>query len=218
MVALTLTEVYAKLLSHHGPQEWWPAESRFEVIVGAVLVQSTAWRNAERAIANLIDAEAMSPSAIRELDVAELESLIRPSGFFRIKARRLRALCVWLGERFGDDLKLMDRRPTSELRNGLLSVNGVGAETADDILLYALDRPQFVVDAFTRRVFHRLGLCQEDSDYHALQRLFHNGLPRDPHLFNEYHALIVRHGNTICMRTPACGGCPLLFGCPRVGV
>ena len=197
---------------------WWPAKSAFEVMVGAVLVQSTAWANVERALANLEAADALSPRRIRDMPTDELETLVRPSGFFRVKAKRLKALCSYLGERFGDDLDAMAERPTECLRRELTAVNGVGAETADDILLYALGRPVFVVDAFTRRVFHRLGWSRADSGYDELQALFHDRLPRHAPTYNEYHALIVRHGNASCRRKPACSACPLSSGCPRIGV
>ena len=207
---------YERLLEHYGPQEWWPADSPFEVMVGAVLVQSTAWRNVEHAISNLKASDSMSPAAIRDMNVNTLEQLVRPSGFFRVKARRLKSFCEYLGERYSDSIGQMDERPTQELRLELLDVYGIGEETADDILLYALKRPVFVVDAFTRRVFHRLGWCQEDASYSEIQRIFHDHLPRDAALFNEYHALIVRHGNTTCRKSPDCASCPLLSDCPRV--
>jgi len=187
-------------------------------MVGAVLVQSTAWRNVEHAIGNLKESDVLSPAAIRELTLERLESLIRPSGFYRVKARRLTALCEYLGERYSDSIEAMRERPTVELRRELLAVYGIGEETADDILLYALDRPVFVVDAFTRRICHRLGLCQQDSSYGDLQQMFHDHLPKDAELFNEYHALIVRHGNTTCRKRPDCADCPLLSDCPRIGL
>ena len=186
--------------------------------MGAVLVQSTAWRNVEHAINNLKASDTLTPAAIRSMSIDRLEELIRPSGFFRVKARRLRAFCEFLGDQYGDSVKLMAERPTHDLRPELLAVYGIGEETADDVLLYALDRPIFVIDAFTRRIFHRLGWCEPDSSYGDLQAMFHERLPRDSELFNEYHALIVRHGNTTCKRRPACAECPLLPGCPRIGL
>lgn len=212
--ALSLSEVCGRLFAEYGAQGWWPADSPFEVMVGAVLVQSTAWANVERAIANLRDAAALSPSAIRELDGAELEALIKPSGFYRVKARRLRALCDFVGARFADDLDAMRRAPADSLRREILAVNGVGEETADDILLYALGVPVFVIDAYTRRVFGRLGTLDPNARYADLQRIFHAALPRDDALFNEYHALIVRHAVERCRkRAPLCAGCPLADGC-----
>ena len=186
--------------------------------MGAILVQSTAWRNVERAIANLKAAESLSPHAIRDMSLHSLEELIRPSGFYRVKARRLRALCEFLGELYADSIDIMNERPTRDLRRELLTVNGVGEETADDILLYALDRPVFVIDAFTRRVFHRLGWCEPDAGYSRLQTMFHKQLPKDVRMYGEYHALIVRHGNTTCRKRPDCASCPLLLDCPRIGL
>ncbi len=217
-MALLLSDIYERLLEHYGPQHWWPADSPFEVMVGAVLVQSTAWRNVEHAIGNLKAAGSMSPAAIRDMSHESLEQLVRPSGFYRVKARRLRSLCEYLGESYLDSIEAMSDRPTGELRRELLNVYGVGEETADDILLYAFNRPVFVVDAFTRRIFHRLGRCSQDSSYGDLQQMFHDNLPGDAALFNEYHALIVRHGNTTCRKRPDCDNCPLLPDCPRVGL
>ena len=186
--------------------------------MGAILVQSTAWRNVEQAIANLKAAESLSPLAIRDLSLHSLEGLIRPSGFYRVKAGRLRALCKFLGELYADSVDRMDELPTRDLRRELLTVNGVGEETADDILLYALDRPVFVIDAFTRRVFHRLGWCEPDASYSRLQTMFHKRLPKDVQMYGEYHALIVRHANTTCRKRPDCASCPLLPDCPRIGL
>ena len=214
----SLTETYERLLDHYGPQNWWPADSAFEVLVGAILVQSTAWRNVEHAIANLRDADSLHPAAIRSMSIQELEGLIRPSGFYRVKAKRLRALCEFLGDEYADSVQLMEERPTHDLRRELLNVYGVGEETADDILLYALGRPVFVVDAFTHRIFHRLGWCEFDAKYGHLQTMFHDRLPGEAALYNEYHALIVRHGNTTCKKRPDCNRCPLLSSCPRIGL
>ena len=212
--SISPAEVYDRLLARYGAQGWWPADSQFEVMVGAVLTQATAWTNVEKAIANLRRAEALSPRAVREMDAAELEALIKPSGFFRVKARRLRALCDFIGARFSDDLEAMAREPAESLRREILEVDGVGDETADDILLYALGFPIFVVDAYTRRVFHRLGASAERARYADLQRMFHAALPRDAALFNEYHALIVRHAVSRCRkRNPLCEGCPLSDVC-----
>ena len=215
---LSLTDIYDRLLNHYGSQHWWPAGSAFEVMVGAVLVQSTAWRNVEHAITNLKAAGSLSAHAIRDMSLQRLEELIRPSGFYRVKARRLRALCDYLGEHYSDRVSLMAKAPTHQLRRELMSVYGIGEETADDILLYALGRPVFVIDAYTRRVFHRLGWCDPDSIYGELQGMFHKNLAEDTDVYNEYHALIVRHGNTTCRKRPDCTQCPLLSDCPRVGL
>ena len=217
-LTLPLADIYDRLLNHYGPQRWWPAESAFEVMVGAILVQSTAWRNAEHAIANLKTTESLSPVAIRDMSLHMLERLVRPSGFYRVKAGRLRALCEFLGDRYADSMDLMEERTTHDLRLELLAVNGIGQETADDILLYALNRPVFVIDAFTRRVFHRLGWCEPHDTYNHLQTMFHKWLPKDVQMYNEYHALIVRHANTTCIKRPDCAHCPLLPDCPRIGL
>ena len=216
--SLPILEIYKGLLEHYGPQRWWPADSPFEVMAGAVLVQSTSWRNVEHAIANLKASDSLSPDAIRDMGPETLEQLIRPSGFYRVKARRLRSLCEYLSERYADSIEAMNERPAGVLRRELLTVHGIGEETADDILLYAFNRPTFVVDAFTRRIFHRMGWCQLNSSYEDLQRVFHDHLPKDAALYNEYHALIVRHGNSTCRKMPNCDNCPLLSDCPRVGL
>lgn len=218
MTSLSLISIFDRLLRHHGPQHWWPADSSFEVMVGAILVQSTAWTNAEQAINNLKSMGVLSPSAIRDMDITELEAIVRPSGFYRAKSRKLVALCRFLGERYHDDIAAMAGQSTDSLRNELLTVYGIGDETADDILLYALGRPVFVVDAFTRRVFSRLGLCDQKTSHRTLQDMFHEEVEADAGLYGEYHALIVRHGNTICKRRPACLRCPLSSDCPRIGV
>ena len=215
----TLTEVYRRLLKQHGPQHWWPADLPFEVMVGAVLVQSTAWTNAVRAIDNLKSAHALSPAVVRRLAIAELEELVRPSGFFRGKARRLKALCEYLGEKHADNIDAMAAMPTQLLREELLGIYGIGPETADDILLYALGHPVFVVDSYTRRVFHRLGMTDAQIGYHELQTMFHEHLhPPDVLLYNEYHALIVRHATSICKPRPRCSNCSMESLCPRLGL
>ena len=215
---LSLTDVYHLLRGHHGPQKWWPADTPFEVMVGAILVQRTTWANTRRAIENLKLADTLSPGAIRDTQEEELQKLIRPSGFFRSKARKLRALCEFLGERYGDSLEAMSERPDGELREELLSIYGVGDETADDIMLYAFGRPLFVVDAYTRRIFGRLGLVDPKLKYADIQSVFQDGIPRDIALYNEYHGLIVVHGNSICKTRPVCSECPLDTACPKVGV
>ena len=210
--------MYHRLWERHGPQKWWPADTPFEVMVGAILVQRTTWTNTSRAIENLKLADRLSPLAIRETGDEELQEIIRPAGFFRTKARKLGALCGFLGEHYGDSLEAMSERPDEELRDELLSIYGVGDETADDIMLYAFGRPVFVVDAYTRRIFGRLGLVDPNLKYTALQSVFHAGIPRDVALYNEYHALIVVHGKDICKTRPVCSECPLDSVCPKIGV
>ena len=208
--------VYDRLYKQHGPQHWWPGDSPFEIMVGAVLTQNTAWTNVERAIDNLKAAHALEAAAILHLPDAELGELLRPSGYFNVKAQRLKSFCRWFLEAGG--YKALQAWPTDRLRQGLLSVKGVGPETADDMLLYAFDRPVFVVDAYTRRLFSRLGLVSPAIGYETLRAAFELALPAKVALFNEYHALIVAHGKDICRPKPRCGDCGLLRRCPSGAV
>lgn len=209
---MTLRELYDRLLQTYGPQHWWPADSNFEMIVGAFLVQSTAWTNAEQAIARLRETGRLSPVGIQETAEADLAELIRPSGFFRQKARRLKRFVAHLMERHGGCLNAFLNQEPFELRHELLGLHGIGPETADSILLYAARKPIFVVDAYTRRLFDRLGILRAPS-YDEVQRSAHAVLPRDVALFNEFHALIVRHSIVHCRASPRCRGCPLIQGC-----
>lgn len=204
-------DVYVRLLSAHGLQGWWPGDSPFEVMVGAVLTQNTAWTNVERAIANLKENNALTAEAIVATHPKHLASWLRPSGYFNVKAKRLRALCRWVLAQGG--VEALALWPTDRLRAGLLSVNGVGAETADDILLYAFDRPVFVIDAYTRRLFGRLGLVAGTEDYESLRKTFERALPADTTLYNEYHALIVVHAKDVCRKKPQCAACVLGADC-----
>jgi endonuclease III related protein len=208
---ITISEVYRLLYAANARQHWWPGDSRFEIMVGAVLTQNTAWTNVERAIANLKKAKALTPEAIVKAHPKRRASWLKPSGYFNIKAKRLRAMCRWLIEQGG--VKKIARLPTDELRHALLAVHGVGPETADDILLYAFHRPVFVIDAYTRRIFARLGLIKGDEGYESLRQLFEHTLGPDVPLFNEYHALIVRHGKDICRKRPLCNECCLAVHC-----
>lgn len=211
-----LETVFYRMLDVYGPQHWWPGETPFEVMVGAVLTQNTAWTNVEKAISNLRQADCLSPERIVAADDETLAEMLRPSGYFNIKATRLKNYCRWYLEHDGfDALSLLDTRA---LRHDLLSVNGVGPETADDILLYAFERAVFVVDAYTKRVFSRLGYLDGDLTYHQVQAFFHLHLDSDESMFNEYHALIVRHCKDYCKVKPLCDGCPLNGECKRVGV
>lgn len=207
--------VYRRLYRHYGPQHWWPGDSAFEIMVGAVLTQNTAWVNVERAIANLKAAGALSPQAIHATPARRLAAWLRPSGYFNVKARRLRALCAWLLQAGG--VSRLRRMATPPLRAALLAVHGVGPETADDILLYGFDRPVFVIDAYTRRLFRRLGLVQGRESYETLRARFEQALAPDPGLYNEYHALIVRHAKQVCRTRPRCGACCLADRCPARG-
>jgi endonuclease-3 related protein len=208
---------YRLLLERHGPQHWWPGETPFEVMVGAVLTQNTAWGNVEKAIAGLKRAGALSCRAILDLSDAALAELIRPAGYFNVKARRLKALCGFLMERGVAEApeRLAAQATPAELRRSLLGVHGIGEETADSILLYALNLPRFVVDAYTRRAFGRLGLLDGGESYAEIQRLFETELPADIGLYNEYHALIVRLGKEHCRPKPRCTDCPLNTICPN---
>ena len=209
-----LPEIYDRMLRHYGPQHWWPADTSFEMMVGAVLTQAAAWSGVRRAISNLKAVDAMSPEAIRRMDTEVLANLVYPSVYHNSKARKLKALSDYLGTRFGDDVDAMLDEETEGLRNELLGVYGIGEETADDILLYAVRKPVFVIDAYTKRVFSRLGLVPEKESYAGYSAMFSGSLPADPDMFGEYHALIVRHAKETCRRRPLCGACCLLTICP----
>jgi endonuclease III related protein len=214
----TLSQIYDQLLAAYGPQHWWPGQSPFEVLVGAVLVQNTAWQNVKRAIDALRRDDLMEPRALYDLSLEELEEKIRPAGYFRVKARRLRNLLAFLMDRYDGSLDAMFRTSVSELREQLLGINGIGPETADSILLYAGGLPTFVVDAYTCRVFARHGWISFDADYHQIKDHFESSLPLDAAMFNEYHALLVRLGKERCRKTsPKCEGCPLADWLPRGG-
>jgi endonuclease-3 related protein len=206
--------IYRRMLGRYGPQHWWPAETPFEVMVGAVLTQNTAWGNVERAITNLKRAGLLDARAIRDCPRTALARHLRPSGYFNVKARRLTDFCDWYLRR--DGFEGLDELSTVALRDALLSVRGIGPETADDVLLYAFGRPVFVIDAYTRRIFSRLGMVSGDEPYERLRGWFEDALPPDPTIYNEYHALIVRHGKDVCRTRPACGRCVLKSICPGV--
>lgn len=210
--APTFAEVYRRLYDCNGKQHWWPAESPFEVMVGAVLTQNAAWANVERAIDNLKESGTLTAAAIVQTHPRRLASRLRPSGYFNIKAKRLRALCRWLLD--AGDVEAVAEWSTESLRKALLGINGVGPETADDILLYAFHRPVFVIDAYTRRIFHRLGLITGMEDYETLRCIFETSLQSEVGLFNEYHALIVLHGKDVCRKRPLCNLCCLREACP----
>lgn len=206
--ATALKEIYDRLLTHFGPQHWWPGDSPFEIMAGAVLTQNTNWSNVAKAIAKLKAAGKLDPAELAALPTAELAELIRPAGYHNLKAARLKNLLALIEEQGGIEKLLA--LPTQMLRELLLSVKGIGPETADSIVLYAAGRPVFVVDAYTHRIFSRHGLISEDSDYFQLQELFMRHLEEDAALFNEYHALIVRVGKEFCRKSaPRCKACPL---------
>ncbi len=203
-----LLEIYGRLYGHFGPRHWWPADTPFEVIVGAILTQNASWKNAEKAIANLKRENMLSPKALDRIRERRLASIIRPSGFYNVKSKRLKNFVGFLFSRYNSTKEMLSR-PSGALRKELLEVKGLGPETVDSILLYAAGKPVFVVDAYTKRIFSRHGLIDEDIGYEGLQRLFTDNLPRRVRLFNEYHALIVETGKDFCRRKPLCGKCPL---------
>lgn len=211
---IDLLAIFRSLENRFGAQRWWPAETPFEVIIGAILTQNTAWTNVEKAITNLKAADLLAPAALCRLAPAELEQLIRPAGFFRQKAGRLRQVTTILVEHYGGDVERLCAGPLDEARHRLLALSGVGPETADSILLYAAHRPSFVVDAYTRRIFTRLGLLDGTEGYEVIRTRFMKELPPDVPLFNEYHALIVTLAKVHCRkRQPLCPSCPLVADC-----
>jgi endonuclease-3 related protein len=198
---------YDDLYARFGPQDWWPGETPFEVMIGAILTQNTAWSNVEKAIARLQERELLEASALIAVPVDRLADAIRPAGYFNVKAKRMRAFCqAYVAAGGWDTLQGVG---TAELRAWLLAINGVGPETADDILLYAFGRPVFVIDAYTRRIFSRMGLIAGDEPYEALRQRIESALGLDAALFNEYHALLVRLAKEACRARPWCDRCPL---------
>lgn len=213
-----LLPVYRRLRAAFGHAGWWPAESPFEVCVGAILVQNTAWANAERALDSLRRRGLLSFDALRRLPPSRLAPLLRSSGTFRVKARRLRAFLDFLGAEYGGEVEGMKAEEPGRLRRKLLAVPGIGPETADSIALYACAHPRFVVDAYTRRIASRLGWLRGDEPYDEVRRFFERRLPRDAGLFNDYHAQLVTLGKRLCRLRPLCAQCPLADCCPRRGL
>lgn len=216
-MSASVEEIYRRLLSAYGPQHWWPGDTPLEMIVGAVLTQNTNWSNVAKAIDNLREEGALNAAALHSLPHEELADLIRPAGYYRLKAARLKNFLALLFERFDGSLDEMFALPLDELRELLLGVNGIGPETADSILLYAGGLPTFVVDTYTHRVFKRHGWIEDEADYHALQEHLTAGLERSAPLFNEYHALLVKVGKEHCGTKPKCQGCPLEALLPASG-
>jgi endonuclease-3 related protein len=216
---MSFLKVHDMLFAAYGPQHWWPAHTPFEVMVGAVLTQNTAWSNVEKAIANLHTANALDAEVILHAPLRRVAAWIRPAGYFNVKAKRLRNLCTWYVERGGE--KKLRRMASAALRHELLAINGVGPETADDILLYAFNRPIFVIVAYTRRIFARLRLVEGNEPYDGIRQHIEQRLQAEARgkrqmvaLFNEYHALIVRHGKDMCKPRPRCELCCLAARCP----
>ena len=204
-----LMKIYKRLYKAYGPMHWWPAETPFEVMVGAILTQNTSWRNVEKAIQKLKGKGILYPEGIRRMKRKELAPLIRSSGYYRIKADRLKVFIDFLFEEYAGDIKRMKRGRLDELREKLLAIRGIGPETADSILLYGLKKSIFVVDAYTKRILSRHGIISEKASYEEVQKLFMNHLPHDEKLFNEYHALFVHLGKMVCRKMPKCDICPL---------
>jgi endonuclease-3 related protein len=204
-----IIEIYHKLYRAFGPQHWWPGDSPFEIAVGAILTQNTNWANVEKAIASLKNKRALSAKGIHEMKTEKLALFIRPAGYFNVKARRLKAFIHFLINEYHGSMGRMKNEKLDTLRTKLLNVHGIGPETADSILLYALDKPVFVIDAYTKRALSRHSVINHDENYERIQDLFHETLKRDTELFNEYHALFVRLGKTYCRKKPLCDGCPL---------
>lgn len=204
-----LMEMFDLLLAHFGPQNWWPAKTELEVMIGAILTQNTNWTNAEKAISNLKDKDLVSLDRLVSLSIEDLAKEIRPAGYYNIKAKRLKNLINFIFDQYDGDLTGLLQEETDRLREGLLSVNGVGPETADSIILYAANRPLFVIDAYTHRILSRHAMAGEEATYYELQGLFMDHLPEDAPLFNEFHALIVQAGKNYCRKKPLCEDCPL---------
>lgn len=213
-----LHNIFRLLTTRFGPQLWWPAETPFEVVIGAILTQNTAWSNVEKAIANLHAANLLTAEKIAGTSREELEQLIRPAGFFRQKAARLRQVTTILVDQYGGDVATFCAGPLDTARSRLLALPGIGPETADAILLYAAGRPSFVVDAYTRRIFARLGILASHENYETIRNRFMHELPPDPRLYNEYHALLVTLAKRHCRkRNPDCPTCPLADDCLFAG-
>ena len=214
-MASLLMDVYHRLYAAYGPQHWWPGESNFEVIAGAILTQSAAWTNVEMALANVRTAGCWSLAAVHQIPESDLAQLVRPSGYFNAKARKLKAFAAHVAVNYQGDLDKFLSKPSAPLREELLSIHGIGDETADDIMVYAADKPLFVIDTYTRRIMDRMGISPNAAraKYGDYQAVFHDNLPPDTHLFNEFHALWDRHAKEACAKTPRCEGCCLLDIC-----
>ena len=213
-ISKSLNTIYQTMYKAYGPQHWWPGETPFEVMIGAILTQNTSWTNVEKAVSNLKTHRWLSPKKLSEIEDVKLAQAIRSAGYFNQKTKKLKNFISFFKEKYQFSIKKMKVPEVYVMRNELLEVNGIGPETADSILLYALEKPVFVIDAYTKRIFSRLGLCNEDISYHDLQNLFMRNLKKDATKFNEYHALIVYHGKYLCKKTkPLCDQCCLSTVC-----
>jgi endonuclease-3 related protein len=208
-LSFRLMGIFSSLYSFYGPQKWWPAETPFEVAIGAILTQNTNWLNVEKAIRNLKSKDLLNLEGLNNIPIEELSLFIKPSGYYNIKAKRIRAFLDFMVDNNYRSIEVLKKLETDNLRRKLLSVYGIGFETADSILLYALEKPVFVIDAYTKRILSRHGIMNHKSSYKDFQDLFHSELASEVRLFNEYHALLVRVGKEFCKSKPACGGCPL---------
>lgn len=207
---MDLMQIYDALYEHFGAQHWWPAKTPFEVMVGAILTQNTNWQNVTKAIDNLKKANKLTLKALHATSEHELATLIKPAGYFNIKAKRLKNFVDYFVSSYDGSISRMKKKDTETLRRELLQVNGIGPETADSILLYALNKPIFVIDAYTKRILSRHGILPKDASYSEYQQYFHSHIPKDVALYNEYHALIVMTAKHYCKTKPLCSLCPLL--------
>ncbi|MGO9614081.1 MAG: endonuclease III domain-containing protein [Dissulfurispiraceae bacterium] len=205
-----LLTVYHKLYSRYGPQHWWPGETPLEIALGAILTQNTSWANVEKAIENMKEEQVLSVTVLHHMPEELLAVFLKPAGYFNVKARRLKAFIDFLVSHFEGDIENMKKEDVNSLRKELLNVHGIGQETADSILLYALDKAVFVIDTYTKRVVSRHRVMPYDSSYEMWQALFHKTLGADAQLYNEYHALLVRAGKECCRPKPRCDACPLM--------
>ena len=205
----TLMEIYNLLFSAFGPQNWWPAETETEMMVGAILTQNTSWNNVEKAIQNLKEEDLLSIRGLSHIPASILSGYIRSAGYYNLKAKRLKNLIKFIEDKYNGDIKKLFSLDTDTIRKELLSVKGIGMETADSIVLYGAGRPLFVVDTYTHRILTRHGLIEEEAGYNDLQVFFMDYLPNDVELFKEFHALIVKTGKDFCRRKPLCSQCPL---------
>lgn len=205
-----LKEIFHALFEFYGPQHWWPAESSFEIMIGAILTQNTNWRNVELAICNLKKSDLLEPLTIKNVPISKLRKLIKPAGFYNVKAKRVKTFVQYLIKDYAGNLEKMKRKQTSILRRELLAIKGIGSETCDSILLYALKKPVFVIDAYTRRILMRHNFIDEKDSYREIQTFFERNLKKDVRLFNEYHALLVRLAKEKCKSSkPLCDNCPI---------
>ncbi len=207
--SITIKNIYEHLYTLYGPRHWWPGDSPFEVIIGAILTQNTSWKNVEKAIVNLKNAKTLDPRKLYDMDVDVLAEHIRPAGYYNVKAKRIKCFLHWLFENYKGSLPRMFEQDLSFLRKALLTVNGIGPETADSILLYAGNKLTFVVDTYTYRILSRHNIVAEGSTYDEIKFCLEDALPADLQLYNEYHALLVKIGNEFCKPKQKCEECPL---------